>query len=89
MGEKPKEKKKERKKRKEKKQTTDGCNRERWKEGYMAMGGRRRCSHPALGVGMESWRFPKGGIPEMSEERSWPGNRGRGEFCKQKPKTIK
>lgn len=55
----------------------------------MAMGGWKRDSHPASSVGIESWRFPREDMPEMSEERSWPGNRERGELCKQMLKTIK
>ena len=37
----------------------------------MALGGPRRDSHPTLGVRRESWRFPREGMPEMGEERSY------------------
>ena len=45
-------------------------SREQWKELAMAMGGPKWDSRPALGVRIGSWRFPRGGMPEMSEERS-------------------
>lgn len=54
----------------ERSQENHDDSREQWKELDIAMGGPKRDSHPALGVRIRSWRFPRGGMPEMSEERS-------------------
>lgn len=40
-------------------QENDGYSGEQWKELDMAMGGLKRDSYPALGVRIESWRFPE------------------------------